>query len=363
MLAVQRQKKIPRWLSLVALIVALAVLAGCSGQVIGRIEIPGGYDLHGEVYLRNTNLPIVDATLTFNGPTTRTVRTNRQGRFAVRLPSGNYYVELHTVHGTYSRQVYVGSNGRIDWPVTPSWGFNPNLFYEISGLHRVYSYPDGSLDWYYGELIRWEQPQVNVYFDFAQSHSWANPNWAGRYWNVVNGWGTTLNNVLSFRQVYSLNQADVVVQWVAPGSLGQNIAVLSTSTYQNGALRQVLIKIDVDWGNDENLWAHEWARALGLSYVSDQKSVLFPYHVAGQRNSLTLAERNHARLVYDLPSGLRLNQTFGTMAIDLAAEDADPVELVAESLSSGYRGHMVTTDGTVIEISEADAESHLMMLR
>lgn len=361
MLTVQRQKKIPRWLSLVALLVAMAVLAGCSGHVIGRIEIPGGYDLHGEVYLRNTNLPLVNAALTFDGPVKRTARTNRQGRFAVRLPAGNYYVEMSTVHGTYSRSVNVSSNGTMDWPVTPSWGFNSNLFYEISGLHRVFAYPDGFIDWTYGELIRWEQSQVNVYFDFARSHDWANPNWANRYWEVVSGWRSTLNHAIGFRQVYSLNQADVVVQWVAPGSLGQNIAVLSTSTYQNGALREVRIQIDVNHGNDLNLWSHEWARAMGLSYVSDRMSVLFPYHVDGQRNSLTLAERNHARLVYDLPSGLRLKSTFGTMAIDPTAEDVDPVELVEESLSSGYRGHMITADGNFVELSELEAQQHFLL--
>lgn len=354
------QRTVPRWFRLVAIMVVMAVAAGCS--VSGRIEIPGGpgghgYDVFGQVYLRTTNLPIVDATLTFEGPVTRTARTNRQGKFSVRLPAGNYRVTMHTVHGTYSRYEYISRDTRMDWPITPSWNFDSNLFYEISGLYRVFAYPNGEIDWTYGEIIRWEQPRVNVYFSFGQS----DPQLANKYWNVVVAWRSILNDLVAFRQVSSPSQADVIVELVPAYSLGQNVAVLSTSTYENGALRQVSVKIDVRFADDMNLWTHEWARAMGMSYVSDRYSVLYPYYVAGQRNQLNLAERNHARLVYDLPSGLRLKSTLGPMAIDPAAENDEPIELVEEDLRSGYRGHMVMDDGLVLELTESEARSYFML--
>lgn len=360
---IHEQTKLPRWLGLVSLLIALTVLAGCSGHVVGRIDWSKTYDVYGVVQLRDTGLPLFDATLTFDGPVRRSVSTDRKGRYSLRLPAGDYRVTLHSVHGTHQERVRVQSHGTVfNWYVRPAWSFDRSLFYEMSGLYRIYANPSGQIDWDYGEIHRWEKSQVAVYFDYARSDSWANPGWSSRYWDVVNGWRPILNHTVNFRQVSSLNQADVIVQWVPPGSLGDHIAVLSSYYYENGALDEVLIKIDVDHGNDLNLWSHEWARAMGLSYVSvDRFSVLFPYYVDGQRNSLTPAERNHARLVYDLPSGLRLNPIFGTMALDPDADDVDLAELVEEIRSTGYWGHMVTVDGDVLELNEAEAQSHFML--
>ena len=64
---------------------------------------------------------------------------------------------------------------------------------------------------------------------------------------------------------------------------------------------------------------------MGLGYVSDQNSVMYPrLALTGpQRRTLSQHEAAHVRLMYDIPSGQRLAGGWGVRAADatLAGED------------------------------------------
>ena len=65
--------------------------------------------------------------------------------------------------------------------------------------------------------------------------------------------------------------------------------------------------------------------------------------------------------MYDLPSGLRLKSTFGTLAIDPAAENDETIELVEEDLRERLPRPLVMDDGLVLELTESEARSYFML--
>lgn len=330
-------------------LLAAGLLAACTGKVV-IVPVPENHKVFGTVNIAGTNIPVYEAELRFSGPVFRTVKTDRTGQYSVHLPAGRYTVEVRTVHGTYLRSVHVSGTTHFNLQLDPAW-FNAELLYQISGMRRIFWNPNtNAVEWDYGELHRWEQSQVRVYFDFANSVGGAQRSWADSYWSEIYAWQQLLGGKVMLLEVFDPSLADIVIQWKL---LQNGAASRQLQYYENGALRKVLIEIDVRFWDDSALWVHQMAHAMGLSYLNDPQSVLYPLHLPQtQRVSLSPQERNHARLVYDLPSGLRLLSGFSILSLDETEGEEQPPATFEVSRSSGYRGYLVTGDGEVFEIDE-----------
>ncbi len=117
------------------------------------------------------------------------------------------------------------------------------------------------------------------------------------------------------------------MRWVPPGWFGDQAAITrQVAQYYNGALKRVEIEIDVQWADFPGVWEHEVGHAMGLGYVSDKGSVMYPrLALTGpQRRTLSQHEAAHVRLMYDIPSGQRLAGGWGVWGrgdATLAGED------------------------------------------
>lgn len=354
-MSVRRRTLSTRLVLTVAMLLTMGFLAACTGKVI-VIPTPELYRVTGEVTLAGTNLPLHNAELRFVGPWHRTVTTNRSGTFSLQLAEGAYTVELRTVHGTYTRSIYVDKASHVTWDVQPT-GLNIELLYQLSGIREVFwNSATQTVEWRPGELNRWEQSLIRVNFDYMNSTPGAQPHWADQYWTEMLSWQQLLGGRVLFTQVSNPAQADIVVTWVPAGFLGNQVSSRQLQYYENGALRRVTIQIDVRFWDDAALWVHQMAHAMGLSYINDAASVLYPLHLPNtQRATLSIPERDHARIIYDLPSGLRPLGGFGIQSLDVTEGSASDMPLeVTQSRYSGYRGHIVTEDGEVVEMSSLD---------
>jgi len=360
---------------LVWLLIVLLLAAGCKVRWEGEWGFGSG-SVHGSATLRHDGFPLAGAEVRLDGPTRRTTTTSRSGTFSFSgLPEGHYTVTLRALHGTYSTTLRVGGADVLHWRVEPA-GYDRELFYQISGLKKYYVDGSGRLVWDYGRLARWEQPVIRIYMDVAAAPHGFDPAWPNLYWNEVSRWEDMLRGRIEFRRVYSAQDADVVVRWQPRGFLGDQAGVARhLAYYENGAIKRVLIEIDVGYGHYAGLWAHEFAHGMGIDHVTDAASVMYPWLESGQRTTFSSKERDHVRLVYDLPSGQRLAGGWGMAVMSGPFEEGDgaapfggpPVEgagidgddgpgsTLEPDPFSGFAGHVTAPDGVHVAIDAGDA--------
>lgn len=347
---------------IVLLIALLFLTTGCS--MFGSIEWEWKgprTNVSGKVSLRDLGAPLTAARIFFNGPVDRSVTTRRSGAYSIDLPAGTYDVTVRTLHDDYKTQVRVSGGGAevIDLPFwTKSW-FDKATFFSLSGIRRWY-FEGGRLVYSDdGELARWEQPRVRIFFD----GSYLPPSYAEQlaksYFSHIRGtWRSLLKDTIAFERVYSRNGADVEVRWVPPGHLtdreGYRVAAQSFFYWQDGSLRKVIIEIDEEWATEPGLWEHEWARAMGIGYTDDPNSLMYPELRASQRRSFASWEARHVQLIYDLPSGLSRSQVWSLTAETDGEEDGAAAEL-AMGIGTGYGGHARRVDGQVVVIDPFEA--------
>lgn len=354
----------------IPLLIALVfTLTGCSlfGSIEWEWTAPGAR-VNGTVALRNIGAPLAHARVLFKGPVQRSVTTKRTGAYSVDLPSGTYDVTVRTLHGEYSKRLYVGGGTeRIDLEFSPGSWFDRSLFLSLSGIRRWYFDGDRLVYRDDGELARWEQSRVRVYFDGSRVPAWSANQWAKSYMNYVQSyWGPLLRHTIAFERVESSTAADVVVRWVEPGTLtdpeGYRVAAQSFYYWQDGSLSKVVIEIDADWADVKGLWEHEWARAMGVGYSDDSMSLMYPDFTPSQRTSLTSREQRHVQLMYDLPSGLSRAQVWslaaeagGSAVVEGDEADALPLVALDAGLGTGYGGHVRRVDGQVVPVDSLQA--------
>lgn len=360
-------KKIRR----LGLLLALALtVSGCSffGSVEWEWESPPGH-VTGTVELRDLGAPLVNARVFFNGPINRTAVSNRSGGYQINLPKGTYNVTVRTLHDDYTTQVVVGGSQVSHLRVSAKGWYERHLFLALSGMRQYYFEGDHLRSQDDGEMARWEQPKVRVYFDTANAPWGARASsWADTYFRHILGtWRSLLKDTVEFERVYTESLADVVVQWkeagTIPGPGGSTVAgiVRNLRYYANGALRLVRIEIDERFALEPGLWEHEWARAMGVGYSYDPYSLLYPALEYSQRTSLSSSEARHIQLMYDLPSGLRLGRVY-SMALSEDAGDSDPSKteqpelMFEQALGSGFTGHVRTLDGRVTALEPFEAQ-------
>lgn len=343
---------------LVGLLLLTVFLSGC--QFSGRWEWDwdfSDYNISGQAELDALGAPVVGAYVFFNGPVDRRVETTRSGKFQVYLPSGTYDVKVWTLHDdTYQTRMTVRENGVVDLTLRLKSWYQEKLFYALSGMTRYYMNGD-YLDWdHQGELVRWEQKRVYVYFDTYNAPTWKAEDWAKMYLAYLRStWESSiLDGRITFERVFSSGQADIVVRWVEAGSLWPHGAITRHVRYHNnGSLDRVQIEIDEDYGSAKEIWAHELARAMGVGASYDKSSLMYPALESDQRIDLSPTEKRHIQLMYDVPSGLR----HGTWVLGMAAtsDGGEGGSALTEAPSSGFSGYVRTFDGRITEISESEA--------
>ncbi len=357
----------------IAVLLFVALLAaGC--EVRWKGEWGGGIgdsSVYGQAEVRYDGFPISGAVVRVDGPARRQTTTTRSGTFSISgLPDGRYTVTLRALHGSYSTSLWVSGVGTVNWRIEPA-GYDRDLFHQISGLKQYYVDSKRRLVWDYGRLVRWEQPVIRVYMDVAAAPHGFNPAWPDIYWKEIERWEDVLKGRVDFRRVYREADADLLVRWQPQGFLGDHAGIARhLAYYENGAIKRVLIEIDVGYGGASGLWAHELAHAMGIDHVTERSSVMYPYMEPGQRTTLSQKEREHVRLMYDIPSGQRLVGGYQMTLLSNAAQEAsgespelegaEPADDGNEStltpdLVTGYRGHVMSRDGAHVELDEDEA--------
>lgn len=248
-------------------------------------------------------------------------QTDRNGRYTYRgLEPGHHQVTLQTLHATYNDSVYVPAEQRrpqrLDWNVRPP-AIHSETFFFLSGLKNLWVDNKGRYDFDDGELVRWEKSVVTVYFDVDGAPEDFDWGWIDQYWAELNRWHEYVAGRIRFARSWNEPTADIVVRWVPKGSLGEYAGIARhVAYYANGALKRVEIEIDVAYGHLRGLWAHEFAHAMGVGHVQDEDSVMNPYLRPGQRTTFSPQEVEHIRLMYDIPSGVRLSAGGHYFALD-----------------------------------------------
>lgn len=344
-----------------ALLALVAVLSGCS--MFGSIEWEWKgprREVKGYVYLRDLGVPLVGARIFFNGPIDRSDVTRRSGFYCVTLPNGTYDVTVRTLHDDYKTRVTIRDSEIIDFKFWAGSWFDKNEFLGLAGIRRYYFQNDRLTYDELGEMARWEQSKVKVFFDTSNA-PWGAPasTWANLYFSHIRDtWRQVLKDTIAFERVYSASSADVEVKWAPAGSLvdGQGYRVATRTAYywDDGSLRKVRIEIDEDYALEPGIWEHEWARAMGLSYTNDRNSVLYPALERNQRTELSPLEKRYAQLIYNLPSGLTKGDVWGMSAEQGEEGDEDMPSLV-QGAGSGYAGHMRTLDGRIVPMDPFEA--------
>lgn len=360
-------------LKLLLLLSLVFVLTGCSffGSIEWEWKGPQA-NVNGKVVLRDLGAPFSDARIFFNGPVNRSVTTRRSGRYAIDLPAGTYDVTVRTLHDDYQTQIRVSAGGSeiVDLAFWANSWFDKATFYSLSGIRRWEFAGNHLVYTDDGELARWEQSEVRVYFDTSRAPvpTWRAEQWADDYFeHIRRTWRPLLKDSIAFERVYSSNLADVVVEWVPAGSLvyGEGIRVAVQSFYyrENGALRNVRIKIDEDWATARGLWEHEWARAMGIGYIDDRYSLMYPeMWSSSQRTVFSNKEARHVQLIYDLPSGLsRYNVwSMAAEADEVDGEEIQPLADIELGMGTGYSGHARLVDGSVVPMDSFAAAEGLL---
>lgn len=312
---------------LIVLLLFALLTGGCMGWADAGGPRPGTIVGGARVAVGGAVFPLYGATVATSGATNAVTSTDRNGTYMLsRLREGRHQVQLRALHGVYSQSLHVANRERLDWLVKPS-SINSNLFFELAALKRVWldQYDRIHFD-YGGELVRWEQTQISVFMD-VQSAPYGLPSGVVHtYWQELKRWEQYLAHRYKFVETHDDRRADVVVRWVPPGWFGDQAAITrQVAQYYNGALKRVEIEIDVQWADFPGVWEHEVGHAMGLGYVSDKNSVMYPrLALTGpQRRTLSQHEAAHVRLMYDIPSGQRLAGGWGVWAADatLAGED------------------------------------------
>lgn len=299
---------------MVLLAVAVAA-AGCSS--IEAEDRPGDIFGKAQVNVGGAVFPLSDVRIVVSGATNAVTYTRRDGSFALaRLRQGQHTVQLQALHDTYERAVYVQAREQVSFSVTPA-GISPALFYQLSGLQRVYVDGSGRITWDAGELVRWEKTQIHVYFDVASAPPGVDLRIVNEYWKEMERWEAYLGYKYRFVRANNPQQADIVVRWVPPNSMWPEVGVARhIARYINGSLKRVDIEIDAAWASYPGLWPHELAHAMGVGHVTDPYSVMYPILSSSQRTTLSPQEAAHVRLLYDVPSGQRLAGSWGARPAD-----------------------------------------------
>lgn len=356
------QTRFFRWL---VLALTAFVLSGCRfyGEVDWKVP---RYTVSGTGDVEQLRAPLVGAYVDFDGPVYVRVETDRTGRYRVNLPKGRYDVTVRALHDDYTTWVWVDKDGVLDLRVSLRSWYQPALFEALSGIRQYYFDGGGRLTWRWGELVRWEQPVVYVYFDTYNAPA-AAYTWSRDYLRFLNETlGSLFKGRVRFQETLSRAAADIEVFWARAGTLPQSAITTHVRYHQNGALDLVRIQIDERWGADESIWKHELIRALGVSYSYDEYSLLYPALLPGQRTSLSTAESRHIQLMYDLPSGLSATgywglQAYGASLDTVAGPDGAGGGLgeLNESRSTGYSGYARLQDGRVVELAEHEAAAQI----
>lgn len=349
-------QRVARNSSLIVLLVLAVLLSGCSISGSIRVDVKR-YLVSGVVTLAGTGAPLANAEVFFNGRMNALAKTNSSGYYETYLAKGTYTVTIRGPHGDTKDHVTVTGREVLHFSVTPGW-YNWELLYALSGIKRYDVDGHGRLVSSNDQLTRWDRPKVRVYFDTFDEPWNAPTGWATAYFDDVRYWETRLNGRVSFERVSSSYQADVVVRLVPGGSLGNAIAEHGWERH-NGVLNRVIIRIDAGYATQRDLWEHEWAHAMGVYHSYDRYSVMYPEVLSGQRKSLSSTELDHIRLMYDLPPGLTVNQTWGMLSTEDGDGEGDTSELIQQETGWTYSGHIRTADGETIQLSEYEAQDLL----
>lgn len=292
---------------IVVALIGLMVFAG------GCIVEDNGYSsgsVVGYAIVARHGFPLVDAGVTLQGVGRATGYTDGRGVFQIgSLRVGKYTASLSTVHPSsgargYQQDISVGARQEtLAFAVEPNW-VDWDLFYQLSGLMRPVDPLDPHGAWELEELHRWDKPRggwIKIYFDTDGVHPDDREPFTEAFLEEMRKWGNRLRGRFSFRTVYDPHDADITVRWEDQGG-----GAYFASVVHAGALSSVDITIDPYDAEDSVLLALLFARAMGVGFVDDPYSIMYPYWEPGQREYLTAREIDHIRLMYDLPTGVRL---------------------------------------------------------
>jgi hypothetical protein len=323
-------------LVLVSFLIIMAT--GCSIRteiIIGDLVKVSGY-----VTISDTGIPMMTKVY-FNGQRSAIFLTNRDGYYSGMVKKGSYDVAVVGLHN-YGTTTYIDIDEmtNINLHVNPDW-FDKQLFYGISGLYDYY-YDNGQINYRIGEIAHWEQDRVRVYFDSLSIPS--------GYFDDLDDWSDHLYPRVVVEETLYKGLADVEVYFVQNLS-GNQVGWASFLAYhENGALRKVKIEIVEQYKSMAGLWEHLLAEAMGAHHLPDTSSVMHPAIYSYQRTNLNQAEWNHIKLLYYVPSGLRLSYGIGSLSVD----ENESQTLVSQSSYTGYRGYVITEEGTQTELTPVE---------
>lgn len=306
------------------LLIGALLLSGCVGWAGGpddgsRRGVVSGRAV---VQIGGHSFPLYDARVLVTGSYSGTAYTMRDGAYRyARLAPGRHKLTLQALHGHYESSVFIEEGGRpqtVNWRVRPQ-NLDPELFFQLSGLKRLYIDDWGRVITDPGTLVRWEKSLIRVYFDESGAPGRLPAGTVAAYMAELRRWEGYLDRRYTFIKTDDEARADIAVYWVPEGSLFDHAGIARhVAFYANGALKRVEIEIDIAYATFPGLWEHEFAHAMGADHVADTQSVLYPFLRHGQRTTLSSRELAHVRLMYDIPSGQELGRgaVFGAMVAE-----------------------------------------------